>query len=789
MKPLGPQNAKLMILLDYPEAIEVARGYLSPHPELARMLHDAGLIQGQCFIACLSSRCPPLSKGAADLSSWLSHTKSPTMKSMMRLHSSWVMPSLLSDIERTNEVIELVNPEVIIAMGPLASFAITGKHQIKKWRGSELKIGGRWVVPVYSARYIFRDWAVRAITVHDIKRATSLLERAEEEPPVFHVRPTFGQALKLLDALLAQIISIPTRISIDIETRAGHIACIGFGTSRKEAFCIPLMCAERAEGYWSAVEECVLVQRMCEVMTHANAQCFGQNFIYDTQYIYRHWGIVPTTWYDTMNAEHVLFPGQPKGLDYLASKYCRGYVYWKDDGKNWDESIPEEQYWRYNCEDVVRTFEVMEAQQPLIAQQGLHDVWDFQQNKLYPMLLKAMIRGVRCDITNKQALSESLLMETTKRDEWVTQVCGHPLNIGSPKQMQEFFYKDLGFKPIINRKTGSPTVDDKALSTLRQREPLLRGLTNKIQEMRSLRVFRSTFVEARLDRDQKLRSSYNIAGTETYRLSSSENAFGSGLNFQNIPQKQKEREDPDFIELPNIRKLFLPDEGYTIFDMDLQSADFYTVVWEADDDEFKQALDSGIDMHGLNAQSLFNLSCGAGEVKKHHYAKRQLAKIWCHATNYGAGAVNMAKVCGITIKEAERLRARWFEMHPGILEWHRRTEHKLHTLRLVENRFGYRMRFFGRTDAALPEALGWVPQSTTGCVINRAWYNIEQTLPNVQMLIQVHDSLVGQVPTALWSQEYAAKIVAAARVVVPYEKPLIIPAGIAWSDKSWGECA
>ena len=97
------------------------------------------------------------------------------------------------------------------------------------------------------------------------------------------------------------------------------------------------------------------------------------------------------------------------------------------------------------------------------------------------------------------------------------------------------------------------------------------------------------------------------------------------------------------------------------------------------------------------------------------------------------------------------------------------------------------MIFFDRVEAALPEALAWTPQSTTGCVINRAWYNISQTIPEVQMLIQVHDSLVGQFPTTL-AEGMAERLLKAAEVVVPYDKPLIIPAGIKTSTVSWGAC-
>ena len=109
--------------------------------------------------------------------------------------------------------------------------------------------------------------------------------------------------------------------------------------------------------------------------------------------------------------------------------------------------------------------------------------------------------------------------------------------------------------------------------------------------MRSLGVFLSTFVNAPLDVDGRMRCSFNIAGTETYRFSSSKNAFGSGMNMQNIP-KGGESDELD-LELPNVRELFIPDPGKTFFDIDLDSADLRIVCWEADIPEMKAMVRSG----------------------------------------------------------------------------------------------------------------------------------------------------------------------------------------------------
>ncbi|WP_434127381.1 hypothetical protein, partial [Enterococcus faecium] len=92
------------------------------------------------------------------------------------------------------------------------------------------------------------------------------------------------------------------------------------------------------------------------------------------------------------------------------------------------------------------------------------------------------------------------------------------------------FYHQLNQKPVKNRQTGGITTNDQALELIAIREPLLLPLCRKIQELRSLGVFVGTFLDAPVDIDARMRCSFNIAGTETYRFSSSQNAFGSGMN-------------------------------------------------------------------------------------------------------------------------------------------------------------------------------------------------------------------------------------------------------------------
>ena len=456
----------------------------------------------------------------------------------------------------------------------------------------------------------------------------------------------------------------------------------------------------------------------------------------------------------------------------------------------------EEGLWAYNCLDCTYTREVGEVELAAVDSMGLEEVHAFQQALFEPVLM-AMLRGVRIDLAARKELIFELQEELSKREAFFETVLGHSLNPRSALQMKKLFYNDLQQPEIKTRakkgKPGHVTLNDDALDTIAKREPILKPLIDGIREYRSLGVFLSTFAMAPLDSDGRMRCSYNICGTETYRFSSSENAFGSGTNLQNLPKGDESG------LFPNIRKLFIPDPGYTFFDGDLDRADLQVVVWEADELELKAALKMGVDMHLLNAYTLSQKEPPPlDELVESHpkyqdhripYKKeRQLAKSFIHGTNYGGGARTMAIAAGINTHQADKLQKIYFSRYPGLKKWHDRVLNQLVKHRFVENRFGYRRYYFDRVDGLLPEALAWIPQSTVACYINRIWVNLYNNLKEVQILLQVHDSLSGQIPTHKLHTTLP-KIMELSRVIVPYDDPLIIPFSVKLSDKSWGDVA
>lgn len=784
----GPHNAKIFFVSDIPGYDDARAGHAlagGPGAEFNRMLSEAGLSRHEVYVVNLFRDRP----NSGDPAAYYRHPKdgrkpalSAKLRSSLLAGGEWqdagngaiVHVRHAADIDQLKRTIDLIQPSVVVPLGNAPLHVLTGDWGLSKWRGSMLGGNpGPKIIPTFHPVQIQRQWELRHIALQDLRRiAANRLTRQYAIPEWrFILRPDIAQVRKTLGMLYTRALEGPLKLVLDIETRARHMACIGLGWSALDAICIPFQCVERDSGYWTEEEEAWIILALIRLLSHPNVLTVGQNLIYDYQYLFREWGFHPDATRDTMINHHLAWPGLQKSLDFQSSLYCEYYRFWKDDGKEWDRKTGEDQLWEYNCRDCSYTWECDEETAAAVGRLGMGHL-SARRHEHMRCALEAMFRGVRVDKATRSRFSEELGKALREREAYLEAVTGHPLNPRSPAQLSRFFYDDLKLPPIFNRKNRNPdrkpSTDAEALGKFLLKDPALAPIINRLEECRSIGVFKSTFVDATLDVDSRLRCSYNICGTETFRLSSSENAFGSGTNLQNVPTGDEE------LDLPNVRKIFVPDSGMICFDMDLDRADLQVVVWEADDEELREALRSGEDIHTLNAKTLG--------------ISRPLAKRWVHGTNYGGQARTMAVGCGITVHQAERMRKRWFEAHPGILAWHTRTQEQLHRSRTVRNAFGYRRVYFDRPDGLLPEALAWVPQSTVAIVINEVWSLIRARFPEVQVLLQVHDSLFGQYP-AHKHEYYSQALPALAReVVIPYAKPLVIPAGINTSPISWGHC-
>lgn len=544
--PRGPQPARFLIVGEAPGANEERVG--SPFvgasgQELNRMLQAAGINPDECRFTNVTNQRPP----GNDISKFFRSSKKAGLADGATYHrGKWAMPVLLDGIEALHREIIETQPELVIGLGNAALWACTGQWAVTKWRGSQLhgEINGLKFkfIPTLHPAYILRVWGERWLAVEDLKRAT----RPWQEPNYdFLVRPSFSDVIDYLDELAAKLERSTLRLSVDIETRNRQIACIGLADTDRRAVCIPILCVDTPEGYWSVEEETEIIWRLKHILEHPNVWVVGQNFIYDMQYFARQYGINVRLRDDTMIKHHVCFPGTKKGLDTLSSIYCRWHTYWKDESKEWDPKIGEDQLWVYNCKDCCTTFESNEELSGVLQAFDKVEQYAFQM-RTAQTAYRMMLRGIRVD-TKKKAQSSLDLSETLIQiRDWITYLLGGfdifgPKGGVSPKKMFTLAYDILMLPPKYvtgkgkRRLTANADAIDEWATTV---EPLFRPLLQAIADYRSVTVYKSTFADAGVDWDNRFRCTIYVAGPVTFRFSTGEDAFGFGTNMQNIPRNQ-----------------------------------------------------------------------------------------------------------------------------------------------------------------------------------------------------------------------------------------------------------
>ncbi len=561
----GPRNASVAIVGESWGREEEAerRPFVGQSgQELRRMVAEAGLRWDDCFVTNVVSARP------AGNEMWrFFEPKDCGLVPLRGLHpTTFVTVSL----QTLHEQLAAVKPKVIIAAGNYALWALTTRTKfsiphategrrvpsgIESWRGSmwyaEVLPDAPMLVPIIHPAAIMREWYKRAITVHDIRRVHQALAQDWRPPisPTVLAPPTFEEAMNVLEGWTRSADAAPLRLVNDIETARGLMTCIGFADSPSFAMTIPFVRLEGKgfESYWNEEQENVLARAIRKVLHHRNVLVEGQNYLYDTQYIQAFLACSPVLDFDTMLAHHLLFPGTPKGLDYLSSLYCHYHWFWKDDSKEWDLREDLNSLLSYNSLDCLRQFECGTALRSLIESEGLSDLWE-ERKQFNILALDMMNRGVRVDRSKRALLAIELLAVLDDLGNWLlnivpqTDVQAEAKTpwFRSDKQIKKFFTEDLGLRLPSHRKTGQPTFGKDAIKILSDKHPEFIRIFSAIETFRSIRTFRSNFIEAPLDHDGRIRCMFNTAGTETFRWSSSENAFGRGTNLQNIPKGDEE---------------------------------------------------------------------------------------------------------------------------------------------------------------------------------------------------------------------------------------------------------
>jgi len=609
--------------------------------------------------------------------------------------------------------------------------------------------------------------------------------------------------LSYLDNILEEIEDTPTLVSFDIETMYHSIIdCIGVTTKIDEGLCIPFSKANEPN-LWSLEDETEIMLKLSELMLHPNCLHVGQNYSYENQYYHKLWGIDVEAKYDSLILAHVLYNYTQKDLAFLASIYARNYTYWKDE-INPSEDNPE-QRWEYNIKDITYTLEVTEVLKSILegSDKGLQEFYNFQQYEVAPCLDRIMNRGVKIDIEQKEKFYKffhTLLLEV---EQTIKDAVGEPdFNINSVPQKLKLFKDLLGIKLVKAKKSGNDTADSAAMKGYIEEYPLYKPFLTLMLEYQSLKVFVNTFLAMELDDDNRARTQYKIAGTDTYRLSSTKNVWKKGANLQNIPSKGKI--DLHYVEqvarssnnhiikgnltgsnlvLPNVKKMFLPDSSdWVFFNADFSSADARIVGHRTNCRFYIDIFKEGLDIYSVLAEHYYRK-----KIDKKSKA-RQTFKMVTHASAYAGFAPTIARGTGLLVQEVHKLQQWFFGVCPEIKQWHKEVQRSINTVGYITNIFGARGWFLNTNDQTLlNKAIAWQPQSEVGILTNKGLVNIEtKEKGKIQVLLQTHDSVSGQfLKTDKTAKE---RIIKHMTTTLPYKEPLTIPVDIETSDRSYGDC-
>lgn len=414
----------------------------------------------------------------------------------------------------------------------------------------------------------------------------------------------------------------------------------------------------------------------------------------------------------------------------------------------------------YNGLDCCVTFEIFERllEELEASPENVRYTYKMALAKQAPILEMSM-RGILVDeaarITTIAELSKKLRLLDSRFQRIMTEVFGHRLNWDSPVQLKTLFYGTLGINEIKKRNAKGQyvaTVDENALLRMRNHF-YAQPLANYILAMRELRK-KIGFLETEIDPDGRLRCNLNIAGTNTGRLSSSANDFGTGTNLQNVDN--------------TLRYPFIADPKRILVNIDLEQADarnvgaiIYNLFFDSHGPEasgrYLDACESG-DLHTRVCSMAWQELPWVGDLREDRkiaeqpaergFSYRDLAKRLGHGTNYYGTPPTMAKHTGTAVKTIKEFQERYFGAFPLIPAWHEWVINEIKTHGVITTLYGRRRHFFGRGNdqSTWRKAIAFAPQSMTGHQIDMGILNLWRNAPECELLMQVHDSILFQVP-------------------------------------------
>ncbi len=393
----------------------------------------------------------------------------------------------------------------------------------------------------------------------------------------------------------------------------------------------------------------------------------------------------------------------------------------------------------YSAEDADVTLRLWRMLKPRLIAERMATVYETLERPLISVLARMERRGISIDREVLARLSADFAQTAARVESEIQEIAGEPVNVGSPKQIGDIIFGKMGLPGGSKTKTGAWSTSAQILDELAEQG---HELPKKILEWRQVSKLKSTYTDALPTyvhpQTHRVHTTYALAATTTGRLSSNE------PNLQNIPVRTEDGR--------KIRRAFIASPGHKLVSADYSQIELRLLAEIADIAVLKQAFRDGLDIHAMTASEMFGVP-----IKDMPSEVRRRAKAINFGIIYGISAFGLANQLGIPREEASAYIKKYFERFPGIRAYMDETRDFCRAHGYVETLFGRKCHYpdIKASNASIRSfneraAINARLQGTAADIIRRAMTRMEDALAahrlSAQMLLQVHDELIFEVP-------------------------------------------
>ncbi len=726
------------------------------------------------------------------------------------------------DWEGLRDCLSDKTPALIITVGDVALEAVTGLPDSVRRRGSVYKFGdtkvlcmldpiltiGRGKLTHTYEKAARLDWerAVELSTPHTTHHQYCGCAHRVKRTHISEFSVGSEKLMVAANRYLEAAQDPNTMMAIDIETPKikgkRQVVCVSFAYSPEESLVL------------SFYNHGSMIKYLCD----SPCRKVGHNFVsFDRWWLAKEGISVHGPIDDTLAMHHCLDPASRHSLEFLVSRYTYEPFY-KDEAKGHDEyailktAESQQAYYDYCGLDSCVTRELYTLLRGQLEARGMVGFYDNHYSRIYDPLLDLSSRGVRIDHTARKALLASCLHEAREARDRLGSINGAPLytiaknasleviaaKTVSSAQLKKLLYGKLGVPEQVKRRASgdfTATADAVTLKKLRHEYAMtldhVESRSREVVEVIDLALahnkahkMASFCYDSHFSDDGRFRFTLKV-NTEAARLSSSAAPDGTGANSQNSPRDKR------------FRRLFLPEEGHILVDVDLSQVESRICFAYTGDPELARLARlraSEFDQHKFVATLCFKklmeeVTKDERQVSKSigHGAQRAMQGLRMAETLMGVGYVFSEEECDVLLDE-------YHKAFPGVRIWHQAVRKELRANKRLVNSWGriWDVRYEDMNDDLYRRGYSWLLQSECAGLMNQRgfipiYYWLKGSKMKSRILLHTHDGLLLSCPK---EEAFDVANFLVDRLEIPrlyngveLSVPVDVSVGLNWGDK------